>query len=354
MSKIDWQNQVSNPTYFIADIAANHDGSLVRAKKLIQLAAEAGADAAKFQNFRAETIVSSRGFNELGKKLTHQAKWEKDVFDVYKDAELPIEWTEELIFTCMEFGIDYFTAPYDLEFIDYFADKMPFFKIGSGDITWTESIKRMAQKGIPILLATGASTLEEVSRTMAILEAYDVPVVLMQCNTNYTGEIDNFKYLNLSVLTQFSSLFPRAILGLSDHSPGHVAVLGAVALGARVVEKHFTDDTSRVGPDHGFSLDADAWRRMVDDTRLLEQALGDGVKKVEKNEFESRVVQRRALRFKSYLPKGHKVRKEDLVALRPIPENGISPYFQDDFIGFTLNQDVEDDQLVTKELFDSD
>ncbi len=354
MTKIDWQNPLSGPTYFIADIAANHDGSLERAKKLIELAAGAGADAAKFQNFKAETIVSSRGFNELGRKLTHQAKWEKDVFEVYKDAELPIEWTQELILTCKEFGIDYFTAPYDLEFIDYFADKMPFFKIGSGDITWVESIRRMAQKGIPILLATGASDLDEVKQAMSILEDYDVPVVLMQCNTNYTGEIDNFNYLNLSVLHQFSSLFPGTILGLSDHSPGHVAVLGAVALGARVVEKHFTDDTSRVGPDHGFSLDTVAWRKMVDDTRLLERALGDGVKKVEENETQSRIVQRRALRFKSNLPKNHKLRKEDLVALRPIPENGISPYFEDQLIGAALNQSVEADQLVTKELFDGD
>lgn len=206
MNKINWENPLSGQTYFIADIAANHDGSLDRAKKLIQLAAESGADAAKFQNFKAETIVSRRGFNELGEKLTHQAKWVRDVFDVYKDAELPIEWTDELISTCKKFGIDYFTAPYDLEYVDYFADKMPFYKIGSGDITWTASIRRMAEKGIPVLLATGASTLEEVIQAMMILREYAVPVVVMQCNTNYTGEIDNFNYLNLTVISRSKSV----------------------------------------------------------------------------------------------------------------------------------------------------
>ena len=354
MKKINWKDPLSSPTYFIADIAANHDGSLDRAKKLIQLAAESGADAAKFQNFKAETIVSRRGFRELGEKLTHQATLKKDVFDVYQDAELPIEWTDELISTCKEFNVDYFTAPYDLEFVDYFAGKMPFFKIGSGDITWSESIRRMADKGIPIILATGASTIQEVNLAMDILSEYDIPVVLMQCNTNYTGEIDNFNYLNLKVLNEFSAQYPHAVLGLSDHSPGHVAVLGAVALGARVVEKHFTDDTSRIGPDHGFSLDAESWKKMVEDTRLLERALGDGIKKVEDNEIQSRIVQRRALRFAANLSKGHKLCTTDLVALRPIPENGISPSNLRNYIGRSLNQDVEFDQLLTEELLESD
>jgi len=353
MVKLNWENQQSNPTYFIADIAANHDGSLERAKMLIELAAKSGADAAKFQNFIAETIVSPRGFKELGEKLTHQANWEKEVFEVYKDAELPVEWTEELILTCEKFGVTYFTAPYDLTFIDYLAEKIPFFKIGSGDITWKDSIRKMAEKGIPILLATGASTMNEVEQAMELLGQFEVPVVLMQCNTNYTGEIDNYNYLNLRVLSSFRTKFPKAMLGLSDHSSGHVAVLGAVALGARVIEKHFTDDTARKGPDHAFSLDPTAWRKMVDDTRLLERSLGDGIKKVEINEIQSRIVQRRALRFASNLLEGHTIRKEDFVALRPIPNNGISPFLVDQYVGRVLNQDVDNDQLATEEVFES-
>ena len=109
--------------YFIADIAANHDGSIDRALQLIELAADAGADAAKFQNFRAETIVSSRGFQELGKKLTHKASWEKDVVDVYRDATIPLEWTDLLREKCEHHKIDYFTSPYDLDYISYFSNK---------------------------------------------------------------------------------------------------------------------------------------------------------------------------------------------------------------------------------------
>jgi N-acetylneuraminate synthase len=346
------KNSINSPTYFIADIAANHDGSLDRAIKLIKLAAKAGADAAKFQNFKAETIVSSQGFRDLGKKMTHQAKWEKDVVDVYKDAELPMEWTEELVQACAENKIDYFTAPYDLEYIPYFANTMPYFKVGSGDITWSESLELMGNQGKPVLLATGASELWEVERAVNLISKYEVPIVLMQCNTNYTGNQDNFDYLNLLALNEFKDKFPGVILGLSDHSVGHVAVLGAVALGARAVEKHFTDDTNRPGPDHGFSLDPVTWKKMVDDTRILERCLGSGNKKVEENEVEARIVQRRALRFSRDLQAGEIVKSEDLVALRPCPSDGIDPFEKENYVGKPLIHAVKRDHLARKSDFE--
>lgn len=123
------------PTYFIADIAANHDGSLERALKLIDLAAKAGANAAKFQHFKAESIVSDFGFNNIGQGLAHQKSWGKSVVDVYREAELPPSWTYELSKRCEEVGIDFFSAIYDLELLHELAPVMPFFKIGSGDIT---------------------------------------------------------------------------------------------------------------------------------------------------------------------------------------------------------------------------
>ena len=144
----------NNPTYFIADIAANHDGSLDRAKMLIRLAAEAGADAAKFQNFSAPRIVSDYGFRSLGGQQSHQAKWRKSVFEVYQAASIPFEWSAELKAACEEAGIDYFSAPYDFDAIDYLDEYMPAYKVGSGDITWLEAIERMACKGKPVLLAT--------------------------------------------------------------------------------------------------------------------------------------------------------------------------------------------------------
>ena len=349
---LDINKSVASPTYFIADIAANHDGSLARAIELIKLAAEAGADAAKFQNFKAQTIVSSPGFKDLGEKMTHQAKWKKDVVEVYKDAELPMEWTEALVKACTDNGIDYFTAPYDLEFIPHFAKRMPYFKVGSGDITWKESLEMIASQGKPILLATGASELWEVERAVKLISQFNIPIVLMQCNTNYTGSEDNFDYLNLLALNEFREKFPDVILGLSDHSIGHIAVLGAVALGARAIEKHFTDDTNRVGPDHGFSLDPIRWKKMVEETRILERCLGNGHKRVEPNEVEARIVQRRALRFTRDIQAGATVSSDDVIALRPCPTEGIVPFDIDEVVGRKVVQEVSMDQLIRKSDFE--
>ena len=138
------------PTYFIADIAANHDGDLERAKALIHLAAEAGADAAKFQHFKAETIVSDRGFKSLVGQQSHQAKWEKSVFEVYKDASVSLDWTETLADTCDKAGIAFFTSPYAIDLVDHIDPYVPAYKIGSGDITWIEMVEYIASKQKPM------------------------------------------------------------------------------------------------------------------------------------------------------------------------------------------------------------
>ena len=333
-------------TYFIADIAANHDGSLDRAVQLIRLAAEAGADAAKFQNFKAETIVSKRGFAELHRKLAHQSSWKKDVVEVYREASIPLAWTSKLKQTCEESGIDYFTAPYDLDYIEYFKSVTSIIKIGSGDITWLESLRAIAMTNNYIFLATGASSMEDVRNALKVLEKSKKPIVLMQCNTNYTGNPENVEYLNLKVINTYSKEFPEVITGLSDHTSGHLSVLAAVALGAKVIEKHFTDDTSREGPDHGFSLNPDSWKEMIKMTRILESALGDGIKKIEDNEKDSVIVQRRALRYREHLKSGHKIQKSDITALRPCPQNGISPFNIESLVGNTLAIDVSEDQLI--------
>jgi N-acetylneuraminate synthase len=342
---------ISSKVYFVADIAANHDGSLDRAKKLIDLAAKSGASAAKFQHFRAERIVSERGFGELGNKIAHQSSWEKSVTEVYKEAELPWDWTDELIQTCNDNGIDFFSAPYDLEAIDYLAPIMPFFKVGSGDITWKQSLEYMGQYGKPIFLATGASSIEEVKSAMEILRRYPIEVVLMQCNTNYSMDNAKHTFSNIEVLNQYRNLFPNVVLGLSDHSKSNWSTLAAIALGARVIEKHFTDDCERVGPDHAFSLNPQEWAEMVFQSSKMLEVLGDGEKKVEPNEIESRIVQRRALRYCRDMPSGHTISLEDLVALRPIPLDGISPMDVDQIVGSQLNNSVGKDQLVRWEDF---
>ena len=143
-------------TYFIADIAANHDGDLGRAKELIYLAAEAGADAAKFQHFQAETIVSDKGFKDMGGQQSHQSKWKKNVSEVYRDASVSLNWTEELKDTCDKAGIPFFTTTYSLEVIDDLNRFVPAYKIGSGDITWRDMVEKVAVQDKPYFLACGA------------------------------------------------------------------------------------------------------------------------------------------------------------------------------------------------------
>src|SRR5438445_449767 len=226
----------SEPTYFIADISANHDHDLDRARKLIRLAAKSGANAAKFQNFRAPKIVSKRGFETI----------------------------------------------------------------------------------------------------LAINPA----LVLLQCKTNYTGNIENFKHIHLRVLTEYARSFPQVVLGLSDHTPGLAAPLGAVALGARVIEKHFTDDNTRTGPDHAFSMTPGGWREMVDRTRELEDALGSAEKRVAENEADTVIIQRRCLRAARPLTKGTVLRREDIDVLRPAPSDGIFPYELGRVLGRRVKIDV--------------
>ena len=315
---------LDHPAYFIADIAANHDGDLERAKDLIWLAAEAGADAAKFQHFKAETIVSDYGFKHLKSGMSHQEKWEKSVPEVYQAASVSMDWTETLVKTCREAGVAFFTSPYSLEIVDAIDPFVPAYKIGSGDITWLEIIRHMAGKGKPVVLATGASNLREVQlATDAILELTG-DIVLMQCNTNYTASLENFKYIQLNVLKTYAEMYPGMILGLSDHTPGHATVLGSIALGARVIEKHFTDDNSRVGPDHRFAMNPASWRDMVARSRELENALGTGLKKVEGNETETVVVQRRAVRAAKDLVAGDRLTAENIEVLRPCPAEAVS------------------------------
>lgn len=329
------------PTYFIADLAANHDGSLERAKDLIHKAKEAGANAAKFQHFKAEGIVSDFGFRALGQKQSHQASWNKSVFEVYRDASVSTDWTSELKKTCDEVGITFFTSPYDKDLVDHVDPYVPAYKIGSGDITWTDIIKHIASKNKPYLLATGASSLEDVDRAVQAGLSINSSIALLQCNTNYTGSLDNMRHIKLNVLRTYREMYPTMILGLSDHTPGHSTVLGAVALGARIVEKHFTDDKSRNGPDHLFSMDPKDWAEMVDRTRELEAALGNGIKKVEENEEKTVILQRRSLRFTRAKKVGEKITEVDLVPLRPCPEDGMPPYRLQDLIGRKMRIDRE-------------
>ncbi len=337
----------NQPLYFIADIGANHDGDLNQAFRLIELAKESGADAAKFQNFQASKIVSKVGFESLGGPLSHQKAWKKSVYEVYEDASVSYEWTSLLRKKCDEVGIEYFTSPYDFQSVDHVDPYVQVYKIGSGDISWPEIIVHIAKKGKPVLIATGASSLDDVKRAMSLLSEHTNDIVLMQCNTNYTASLQNFRYVNLNVLKKYAELYPDTILGLSDHTPGHATVLGSIALGARIFEKHFTDDNNREGPDHKFAMNPTTWREMVDRAKELYASLGDGIKRIEPNEMDASVVQRRSLRAMQDLGPNHVITESDLEALRPIPKDGIAPYDLRQVIGRRLKLPIKKGEHIT-------
>lgn len=322
-----------SPTYFIADIAANHDGTLARALKLIRLAKQAGADAAKFQHFRAPKIVSDYGFKTLGGQLSHQVNWRKSVYEVYEDASLPWEWTPELKACCEEERVEFLSTPYDFGAINLLDPYVEAFKIGSGDITWTETLERVAAKKKPVILSTGASDMSDVQRAVQILTAVNPQVAVLQCNTNYTGSLESFRHTHLNVLRTYQAVFPTIVTGLSDHTPGHAAVLGAVALGGKIIEKHFTDDPSREGPDHHFSMTPESWHEMVARTRELECALGSSEKRVADNERETVIIQRRCLRAARDISTGTRLCRCDIDVLRPAPRDAIFPFEIEKVIG---------------------
>ncbi len=315
-----------HPTYFIADIAANHDGDLERAKLLIRLVAEAGANAAKFQNFRAPKIVSDYGFSHMDSQVSHQASWKKSVFQVYTEASIPFEWTPVLKQACDEVGIDFFSAPYDFEAIDMLDQYVEMYKAGSGEIDWIEALERMASKGKPFFVATGASDIGEVQRAVHAILKINPQLVLMQCNTNYTASPTNYDYLNLNVLKTYARMFPDVILGLSDHTHALAPVLGAVTLGASVIERHFTDDNHRQGPDHKFAMNPQKWASMVEETRILERSLGRANKVVAENEIETAVIQRRCLRAARDIRAGEVFTREMIDVLRPATPGAIKPH----------------------------
>ncbi|MCK0132270.1 N-acetylneuraminate synthase family protein [Flavobacteriaceae bacterium F08102] len=370
------------PVYFIADIASNHNGDLEHAKELIYAGAESGVDAIKMQNFNADTIVSDYGFKHLKNVKTHQSTWETSVYESYKAASIPFEWTLELKELATSLGIDYFTSPYSIEITKAVAPYVSAFKLGSGDITWHEEIEVMASFHKPVIIATGASTLHEVQLAMEAALAVNTQVILMQCNTNYTAKKgedialtkERFSNINLKVLEQYASLWPGVPLGLSDHTHGDLTVLGAVGLyGCAAVEKHFTLDNTKTGQDHSFSMMPDEWRSMVQNTAALKKEIqatdsfetrcekiqnmatdgqflpliiGDGIKQLAANEKNTVIVQRRAIRTTRTMKAGEVIRKEDVQVLRPCPVDALPPYEMDKVIGKTLGEDVQQGDYI--------
>ena len=302
------------PTYIIAEIGANFDHSIEKAKQLIDAAKKAGADCAKFQTFSTPKIVSEGGFSRMKLKGVH-GSWGRTVSEVFKDAEFPREWHQEIADYCKKIGIDFSTSPYDVEAVDLCVKlDVPFIKIGSGEITWLEMLDYIARKGKPMVLATGDATLSEIDEAVRTIEAAgNRDLILVQCITNYPSKIDS---ANVNVLKTYQLAFD-VLTGYSDHSPGPVVALASVVLGGCVIEKHFTLNKADKGPDHPHSMNPAEFKLMVDYVREIERAMGSTRKEVVEEEGETVYVQRRCLYAKKNIAKGHVMTADDIDVLRP-------------------------------------
>lgn len=324
------------PTYFIAEIGANFDGSIEKAKLLIDAAKESGADCAKFQTFITPKIVSEGGFSMMQLKGVH-GSWGKTVSEVFKEVEFPIQWHKEISDYCKKIGIDFSTSPYFKEAVDLCIDlDVPFIKIGSGDITWLEMLDYIARKNKPIMLATGDATMAEIDEAVRTIQATgNKNLVLMQCITNYPSKIDS---ANVNVLKTYQSAF-EVLTGYSDHAPGHVVALASIVIGGRVIEKHFTLNKADKGPDHPHSMEPQEFKFMVDSIREVERAMGSTRKEVVEEEGETVFVQRRCLYAKNNLQKGQIITENDIDVLRPAL--GIQPKYKNIIIGKECKVNIE-------------
>lgn len=329
------------PTLFIADIGANFDNNLEKAKKLVLAAKTAGADVIKFQSFLADKIISGPSFSKIHLKGIH-GTWKKPINEVFKEAEFPREWHKELMEYCRNIGVMFTSSAYDFEAVDLLDNLgVEFFKIGSGDITWFEMLEYIAKKGKPMILATGDSTLAEVDEAVKVIEfTGNNNLILLQCITNYPSKIES---ANINVIKTYQSVY-NIITGLSDHSPGDVVALGSVALGGKVIEKHFTLNKKDAGPDHPHSMEPEEFKIMVDKVRMLEQALGTGRKEVAEEEGETVIVQRRSLHAKNNILKNSIIKKEDVIELRPAV--GILPKHKNIIVGMKANKDIKSGEAI--------
>ena len=282
---------------FIADISSNHCNNLQTAKDLIYSAKESGADYAKFQYWETDNFINKQAFENL--KLGHQSKWNKSVYDVYKEYQLNEDWIPILYDECTKVGIEFMLSNYELSKIDDFDKYIKTYKIGSGDIDYIPMLEKVISKDKSIFLGCGASDKYEIYNTASLIrntKGFVRYLTLFQCNTNYSGcDEENLKYLNLESINQLLYLSPNVLKmeGLSDHTKSDIPIIAGIALGVRYIERHFklTDNNS---PDNDFSLNPPEWKHMVKIANQTLDALGDGEKRIMDNEIITRGIQRRS------------------------------------------------------------
>lgn len=324
-----------NPTYIIAEIGSNHNQDIKIAKKMIDEAASAGVDAAKFQTFKAETLYS--------KKTPKFSKDKIEPFDLLKSIEMPREWHKELFAYTKKKGIDFLSSPFDFEAVDE-LDKIgsPAFKIASFEIVDHELLKHTAKKKKPIILSTGLANIGEIEEAIDVIRAEgNDDIILLHCASMYPSPIE---IMNLKAIQTMACSFQIPI-GLSDHTMGIHVSLAAVAMGAKVIEKHFTLDRSMAGPDHNFAIQPEELQKLVSDIRDIEKAMGSGIKDKSKNEQEMYEKARRSIIAATDIPKGTKITKNKLIIKRP--GYGIKPKYIDIIVGREAKTDIKAEQWIT-------
>lgn len=326
----------------IAEAGVNHNGDINLAKKLIEQAAKAGADVVKFQTFKANSCVSVSA-KKAKYQLETTAK-EESQLEMIQKLELSYESHFELMKYCKKHDITFLSTPFDLESVEFLRGlDLPYFKIPSGEITNLPYLKAVAKCKKRVLLSTGMANLGEIETALTILRKNGTRnITLLHCNTEYPTP---FEDVNLNALKTLKEAFKLEV-GYSDHTEGIVASLGAVALGAVVIEKHFTLDKTMEGPDHKASLEFEELRALCKGIRELEKALGSGIKKASKSEAKNKIIARKSLVAKCIIQKGEEFSEQNLTTKRP--GSGISAMRYEEYLGKRALKTYKKDELINE------
>lgn len=326
--------------FIIAEAGVNHNGSIEIARRLIDVAAAAGADAVKFQTFKADKLTCMNVQKAEYQKQTTGA--EESQYDMLKRLELTLDMHESLIDYCNEKQIMFLSTPFDIESADMLnALNMPIMKIPSGEITNLPYLRKIAGLKKKIILSTGMSTFEEVEAALATLKEYGAEdITLLHCNTQYPTPAED---VNLRAMVRMKKELHVAV-GYSDHTTGIEIPLAATALGASVIEKHFTLDRTMEGPDHRASLEPEELRQMVAGIRKIEQALGSDRKQVSPSEKDNRDIVRKSIVAARCIKRGELFTEENISTKRP--GTGVSPMRWDEVIGMPADRDYKMDEIL--------
>jgi len=332
-------NNIVNP-YIIAEAGVNHEGSMKLAKRLVKEAKEGGADAIKFQSYKAETLASknSPAYWDTTKEPTQSQ------YELFKKHDsFWKEEMQELKNYCDEIDIEFLSTPFDVESANFLNEMMDVFKISSSDITNKPFIEYMCSFGKPILLSTGASNLEEVKEAVSWINAFNLPLSLMHCVLNYPTPDEN---ANLGMIAGLKKEFPNNIIGYSDHTlPKEMKVCEmATMLGAVIIEKHFTHDKSLPGNDHYHAMDKEDLNKFKANLETTFEILGSFKIEALDDEEKSRLNARRSLVAAKDIQKGKIIEKSDLTFKRPA--HGISPKYIDDLVGKIATIDIQEDTVL--------